>query len=262
MKDRTSFIISLIIHFALIAFFVISPNARFENKRTYLPVDLAAPQPIEEKQPEPKKTVKPQPKEEDKITHKKNTPKPTKKPKPTPKKPTPTPTKKKISENLKKKLQKLLTPKPTKPKPTPTPKKTEKPTPTPFDEKIPITDVGKRNSANEVKSASEYQFTIDHGDSKADFVPYARKIEGIFKRNWLTPTVKRPEMREYVTVISFTVKRSGVISEVKIDKQSGWALMDKTVLESIKRSNPLPPLPKSYASDTIRVQFPFRLLLN
>ncbi|MDX9755120.1 MAG: TonB C-terminal domain-containing protein, partial [bacterium] len=273
MSDRTCFILSFLFHMGLISYFLITPKPRQWISPSYIPVAISQvmPQPetIAQKEPEPKNPVpKPKP-EENTITHMRTprptlaptekptpTPKPSRTPSPTPTPTfTPTPTPKKLTDETINRIKDLLketpTPQPKKtPTPKPTPKPTSKPTPAPTQKPTPIViDAGQVDITNLVTPgstssnvASQYQFTIQGGDSNFDFSPYAGILSNILQQKWRAPTVMRPAAQEYVTVVSFTVSRMGVITNVKIEKESGWPLMDQTVLEAIQMANPVTPL--------------------
>jgi TonB family protein len=264
MSDRTCFILSLVLHISLFMYFCISPKPK-SPKTPFIPVTLAM-EVIEEPKPEPPKVEKQEKKkpEENTITHVR-TPRPTAvSQKPTPK-PTATPTpKKKLSKETLDKLKDLLNKTPTpRPKPTnaPTVKPTQAPsaTPTPLGPEIPLDQINNPKVANAVSSASDMSFTLDIGNSNVDFNPYAATLANILKRNWRTPTVRHPEPKDYSAYVSFSISRNGTISHIKLENESGWLLMDNSVLEAIQRSSPLPPLPAAYTSNDIRVRFPFQL---
>jgi TonB family protein len=250
MRDRTAFIFSLIFHIGLILYFSISIRAQFkispQSPQKYMKFNLAP-----QNQVEP--TVKPEPT----------------KPKPEPTKPKPKPTKKKISKDTIKNLQdrlktptkkprkkKTATPRPTrKPRPTVTPKRSAAPTavPTP-DKKMSLTDSQNKPLINSPTSTFSIQ-----GDPNApyDFNFYSVVLSNQLSRAWNEPTVIRPKRQEYTTIASFTVHRDGHITDIKLVQESGWPILDKSVLQAINKANPVEALPFGYKADSIEVVIPF-----
>ena len=247
MRDRTAFIFSLIFHIGLILYFSITIRAQYkispQSPQKYMKFNLA-----QQNQAEP--TVKPEPT----------------KPKPEPTKPKPKPTKKKISKDTIKNLQnklktptkkprkkKTATPRPTrKPRPTATPKRAAASTavPTPVN-KIPLTQ------SENVKSPTS-TFSIQ-GDPNApyDFNFYGVVLSNQLSRAWKEPTVIRPQRLDYTTVASFTIHRDGSITNIRLVQESGWPILDKSVLDAINKANPVEALPFGYKSNSINVVVPF-----
>ncbi len=250
MRDRTAFIFSVIFHIGLILYFSISIRAQFkispQSNQKYMKFNLA-----QQNQVEP--TVKPEPT----------------KPKPEPTKPKPEPTKKKVSKDTIKNLQDKLktptkkpikkktpTPRPThKPEPTATPKLSAAPTavPTPVN-KIPLSQANNNPLIKPVTS----EFSIQ-GDPNApyDFNFYGVVLSNQLSRAWKEPTVIRPQRQDYTTVASFTIHRDGSITNIKLVQESGWPILDKSVLDAINKANPVEALPFGYKSDSINVVVPF-----
>ncbi|MEW6238292.1 MAG: TonB C-terminal domain-containing protein [Candidatus Omnitrophota bacterium] len=270
MNERTSIIVSFLIHIGVFCILILPPRSRYQLiTDQFIPVSLQPFQDQAQQQPAPQPQKPPEPKPPE--------PKP---PEPEVKK-EPEPIKEKpelnnIKELLKDALSKknTPTPAPTKKKiPTqkPTPKKAGTPTPTPpaftpipTEKLIPLSEVPaivESASAPIVKSASttEAKMTLETGNSNVDFSNYAAMLQYYLRQNWRAPAVRRPERREYVTVASFTIYKDGLISDIIIEQSSGWTLSDESVIEAIKLTSGLLKLPPEYADGSIRAKFPFIL---
>ncbi|MDP8245025.1 MAG: TonB family protein [Candidatus Hinthialibacter antarcticus] len=265
MSNRTSFIFSICFHVGLVLLLVISPQARFKPKENFVSMKLETlvpPQPQQKEQPKPPEPEpekpKPKPKEDlDKIKEmlKKEL---VKTPTPTPKKKTPTPTKKPTSKPTQK-----PTPRPTQPQATTTPMPTPTAQVTPMPTLRPISDL-LNDVINALPTEMPNAPTIQ-GDPEAgnyDFGSYTSRLAAYLKRNWRIPAGRRPERREYITHISFTVKKDGSIADVKLERSSGWERLDKTVVESVSKTDGFVKLPPDYQGKQVRVLYPFVLPLE
>jgi TonB family protein len=85
-----------------------------------------------------------------------------------------------------------------------------------------------------------------------DFGGYMSLIQKKLKANW-----RPPKEREYgPTVIQFKVKRDGTVSNVKLDKSSGYEAADSAGLAAFALTGQLPALPEG-APDSVDIQFTF-----
>ncbi|MFN0118707.1 MAG: energy transducer TonB [Elusimicrobiota bacterium] len=60
-------------------------------------------------------------------------------------------------------------------------------------------------------------------------------------------------------IIGFTVKRSGDIEDIKVEKSSGNANYDSVALRAVRNSSPLPALPSGFQKPEQRFRVQFRL---
>lgn len=62
--------------------------------------------------------------------------------------------------------------------------------------------------------------------------------------------------------IAFTIARDGTISDARIEKSSGSAMLDDATLALVRHASPAPPLPDSYRGNAARVKFPIDYKLS
>jgi TonB family protein len=91
-----------------------------------------------------------------------------------------------------------------------------------------------------------------------DFKPYMIQVLTAVRRNWLAiiPETARMGRRGRV-VIQFAIDRSGAVPKVVIAEPTGADILDRAAVAAISASVPLPPLPKEYTGDQIRLQLAF-----
>lgn len=273
MKTRNAQLISCAVHAGLFLVLVVSPMARYQPTMNVITVNLE-PELEENEFPEPpapeppqQEVEKPKPEVSDELIRdlRERAKQPTVKPTAT-RKPTNTPTKKPTATR---KPTERPTAKPTpthkptpKPSPTARPSSTPTPPPTAVPNAVPLAELANRLTppADSGKPSKDALSTISIGNMEsADAVSYAIQLNSHLKRFWRPPSVRPPEAGEYATIVTFTIDRQGHISNVRIVFQSGWVVMDRTVLDAIKRADPVPPLPPTFPSGTVDVRVPFIL---
>jgi TonB family protein len=57
-----------------------------------------------------------------------------------------------------------------------------------------------------------------------------------------------------VPIVGFTIRRSGEIAEAVLLRSSGYAVVDKALLEAIKRAAPYGPFPEHLSEDEISIR--------
>ncbi|RJP25431.1 MAG: TonB family protein [Candidatus Omnitrophota bacterium] len=258
MNDRTAFFASFALHIGLFLSLIITTWANYRIPQQFVPVELV-PMEIEKQQPQPE-PPQPEPLIEEKPDDKKP----------------------KLSEDaiqmMKDQLNKLKTPtktptptkspkptvRPTISKPTVTPAPTRTPIPTLAATMIPLENLTQSSTpipaSQQAASTAEnpYEIFIE-GDSDYDFSSYKGTINRLLQRAWRPPTALPPERRDHIAVVSFTIYRDGTTANIEMESSSGWALLDQTVREAVKRASPLEALPQTYSSGRIRVRVPFIL---
>lgn len=281
MNDRTAYIVSTILHLVVFLYLTINLRAHYQYMPgSYISMNIAQGQPAQGQVPPPApKKSEPEPKPEPEP------PKPQKIEKKPPKltedtisqlreKLSSTPTKKPTVKPTEKNTP---TPRPTA-QPTPPPKRTptprpsvEQPTPTPDLPRIPLSEIDQAVTATSnspvtpgasgapISSVTGEYMTQIFGDPNAphDFTGYAMILNKQLYRAWLQPTIRPPEYRDFITVVSFTVYQDGSISNIELVESSGWPAMDNSVLAAVQRASPLERLPMAYTASSVRVLVPF-----
>jgi protein TonB len=62
--------------------------------------------------------------------------------------------------------------------------------------------------------------------------------------------------QEGVVHVRFTVDRRGVVLTSRIDRSSGYPLLDDEILATVQRANPMPPPPPEIGGDPVEVVVP------
>lgn len=88
-----------------------------------------------------------------------------------------------------------------------------------------------------------------------DLGPYLQQLQQQVRQHWM------PEITQssWKTVVYFSVRRSGEVSNIQIAIPSGHSATDKAALSAVKRAAPFAPLPTAYKQDQINIQFTFNI---
>jgi TonB family protein len=139
---------------------------------------------------------------------------------------------------------------PLKPKPQPPPEAASKPeapqpppTPTPPAEQAPP------------QPSLMVQPKIDAPEF--DCSVYCGVLEGKLEGQWTPPSISAREPVQAVVV--FTINRDGSVSNVVLETSSGNFYFDQAAMRAVLLAAPLPPLPHTLTSSTLRVHAPFTL---
>jgi len=140
-------------------------------------------------------------------------------------------------------------------KPTIIERPVEKPTFNPYGTIDPnkIPDVKKQD----FKEYKPKRVAVESGGSTRAGSDYGNLIIAICKRNWTPPArgiLGRPVPS---TLVAITVARNGRIVGTRIERSSGNPALDRSVLDAVRASDPLPAFPRelSGAQQEFQVRF-------
>lgn len=74
------------------------------------------------------------------------------------------------------------------------------------------------------------------------------------------PATARNRREEGVTYVTFHMNRAGMVLSNRIMRSSGSALLDRAALETLKRAQPLPPIPAD-RSDPLELSVPVEFFI-
>lgn len=91
---------------------------------------------------------------------------------------------------------------------------------------------------------------------------YLRIMESKIYHNWDTFSVEFYVSHPVSVTVYFRVDRSGSLREIRVEQSSGDEEIDRSAMEAVSRSAPLPSLPPGYIEDSLEVHFGFTLEPN
>jgi TonB family protein len=86
---------------------------------------------------------------------------------------------------------------------------------------------------------------------------YCGVLEGKLEGQWTPPSISAQGPVQ--AVIVFTINRDGSVSNVVLETSSGNFYFDQAAMRAVLLAAPLPPLPRTLTSSTLRVHAPFTL---
>ena len=105
-------------------------------------------------------------------------------------------------------------------------------------------------------SQQAYNPALDAQQS-IDMRKYFSEIQRRVRRNW-NP---KYALKEYTTVLSFSIQRNGQITLLAVRRTSGSQKVDLEALEAVQDSAPFAPLPANFPLDEISVEFNFNIYI-
>ncbi|HRZ87512.1 MAG TPA: energy transducer TonB [bacterium] len=97
------------------------------------------------------------------------------------------------------------------------------------------------------------------GDTDLPFAWYLDLIQTKIADNWEEPSGLLVQSDTVSVVVFFRVDRSGAVSNLSIKTSAGREDIDNSVIEAVKRAQPLPPLPDEYKGDFLDINIKFDL---
>jgi len=123
---------------------------------------------------------------------------------------------------------------------------------------------GSSDSLDQEKeiSSAESQDTISLDTKDERYVQYAGVIKTRIADNWDYPAEARLSLLEGEVMVVFSLVRDGGMTQVKIEKSSGYDVLDKEVLRAIKASLPFPSFPDSIKVNRLNIKARFNYQLT
>ena len=98
---------------------------------------------------------------------------------------------------------------------------------------------------------------ITAGKVVADY--YLTMLQGKITRNWKQPSARFTGGDSPTARVSFTVLRSGSITNLKIARSSNWSTIDQSAVQAVRSSAPFAELPQTYLGDRLDVTIDFTI---
>jgi periplasmic protein TonB len=92
--------------------------------------------------------------------------------------------------------------------------------------------------------------------------PYRNSLAAHVQPYQRYPALARARREEGLVVLRVTIERDGHIAAMSIEHGSGSESLDREALATLKRADPLPPIPAGVPGATIDLVFPLRFHLE
>jgi periplasmic protein TonB len=151
-------------------------------------------------------------------------------------------------------------------KPAPPPEPQQEATPTPAETQVAMSapsasgtegKAGTRNSRNAGDADDS-----NGGGIPGEVVDYMSVLQAWLERHKEYPRGARLRRIEGTTLLYFVMDRSGRVIDYRIEKSSGFELLDHEVEAMIRRAQPLPAIPKDMNRQRLELVVPVQFLLR
>lgn len=88
---------------------------------------------------------------------------------------------------------------------------------------------------------------------------YYTQIWNEIRNNWILPERMVRGKKDLQAVVVIQIGSDGKIAHVEFERKSGDDFFDRSVIKAVKRSDPLPPLPKGYMKPAHEIGIRFNL---
>ena len=76
------------------------------------------------------------------------------------------------------------------------------------------------------------------------------------------PALARTRSEEGTVIVGVTILRDGHVAGVSVEHPSGHVALDQAAIDTVKRAEPLPPIPDAIPGPTLRFDYPVRFRLE
>lgn len=90
-----------------------------------------------------------------------------------------------------------------------------------------------------------------------DLGPYARKVQERVQSNWRTPEAQMILRQKGWVAIRFNIQKDGRVTDLQVVRPSGIPSYDRSAMDALRSSNPLPPLPVEVTAPQLGALFRF-----
>jgi TonB family protein len=106
-------------------------------------------------------------------------------------------------------------------------------------------------------SSEDSQDTISLDTKDERYVQYAGVIKTKISNNWDYPAEARLSLMEGEVTVLFSLVRGGGMTQINIERGSGYDVLDKEVLRAIRASVPFPSFPETIKVNRLNIRARF-----
>jgi TonB family protein len=104
--------------------------------------------------------------------------------------------------------------------------------------------------------------TVDLNNEKSRYFPYLRRIKQKIDNIWKYPGKAFAMGQEGITIVRFSIDKSGSVIASNIMKSSGAELLDHGVIEAVQSASPYEPLPADMKLSRLHIVATFHYKLS
>ncbi len=106
---------------------------------------------------------------------------------------------------------------------------------------------------------SEATISLETQDER--YMPYASILKEMISRHWIYPPDARENLLEGKLLVLFSLGKEGNLIQIKINKDSGYEILDQEAVRAIRTAAPFPSFPEHITVSRLHVntRFEYRL---
>jgi periplasmic protein TonB len=86
---------------------------------------------------------------------------------------------------------------------------------------------------------------------------YLDRVQRWISKYKTYPEAAKKQKQQGGPLLAILLRRDGTVLDVRIDKSSGFPLLDEAALKAVRDASPVPPFPASYPQDQAPIELPF-----
>ena len=110
-------------------------------------------------------------------------------------------------------------------------------------------------------AAAPTQGQPDQKNSQA-VATWRSQILALVERNKRYPEAARSRREQGITQVRFTLDRNGIVGDARVTQSSGSDALDGEAIALLKRAQPFPAPPDTFAGDVVAVRLPIRFTVK
>ena len=91
---------------------------------------------------------------------------------------------------------------------------------------------------------------------------YLARLHQALERNKEYPRTARAQRQQGRAMLRFAIDRAGNVLDYRLEKSSGYDLLDREVVAMIRRASPLPPMPADMTAERLEIVVPIPFILR
>lgn len=103
---------------------------------------------------------------------------------------------------------------------------------------------------------------IDINTSEYRYIGYFTSMRKAIELVWIYPDEAARRGMQGVTILEFAIDKSGRTSRIRVLKSSGYEILDRNMVDTIRMASPFSPLPPGFKKNRIIVTGAFTYVLN
>ncbi|MEO5347164.1 MAG: TonB family protein [Magnetococcus sp. YQC-9] len=102
--------------------------------------------------------------------------------------------------------------------------------------------------------------TINLDTPKPQYTAYFTRLKERIQQGWIYPAEAKRNQLSGSLAMRFTIERDGAISDIRIERPSGAAILDQAALQAVRNIHPFLPLPDDWNLERIHIKTVFEYI--